>query len=227
MAKDLAAMQREVVPISINRIVPHGYVGGERNVYRTSASEADDIADLAGIGSLRGSHNMQNAVAAVAACSALGVDDRTLQEGLRTFPGLAHRMEEIGQKGAVLFINDSKATNADSAAKALASFENIYWIAGGLPKEGGISGLAEFFPKIAKAYLIGKAAPDFARTLDGRVPYELADTLDVAVEHAARDAVAAGKPAAVLLSPACASFDQFPNFEVRGNRFRELVQALL
>jgi UDP-N-acetylmuramoylalanine--D-glutamate ligase len=227
MVKNLAAMQRPVVPISINRIIPHGYVGGERNIYRTGASEAEDIADLAGIGSLRGSHNMQNAVAAFAACSALGVDDKTLQEGLRTFPGLAHRMEEIGRKGAVLFINDSKATNADSAAKALASFDNIYWIAGGLPKEGGITSLEEFFPRIAKAYLIGRAAPDFAQTLDGRVPCDMAGTLDVALEHAARDAVAAGKPAAVLLSPACASFDQFPNFEVRGNRFRELVRDLL
>ncbi len=227
MAANLGAMQRPIVPISIKQIIPHGYVGGERNIYRTSGSEADDIADLTGIGSLRGSHNMQNAVAAFAACSALGVDDRTLQEGLRTFPGLAHRMEEIGSKGAVLFINDSKATNADSAAKALASFDNIYWIAGGLPKEGGIMELAEFFPRIAKAYLIGKAAPDFAQTLDGRVSYDMAGTLDVALEHAAHDAVAAGKLAAVLLSPACASFDQFPNFEVRGERFRELVQRLL
>ncbi len=226
MARNLAAMQRAVVPISIDRIIPHGYVGGERNIYRTGASEAEDIADLAGIGSLRGSHNMQNAVAAFAACSALGVDDKTLQEGLRSFPGLAHRMEEVGRKGAVLFVNDSKATNSDSAAKALASFDNIYWIAGGLPKEGGISGLAEFFPKIAKAYLIGKAAPDFARTLEGKVPFEIADTLDAATEHAARDAAQAGNPAVVLLSPACASFDQFPNFEVRGNRFRELVQGL-
>jgi UDP-N-acetylmuramoylalanine--D-glutamate ligase len=227
MAQNLAAMQRPIVPVSIKGIVPHGYVGGERNIYRTGASEAEDIADLTGIGSLRGRHNMQNAVAAVAACSALGVDDRTLQEGLRSFPGLAHRMEEIGQKGAVLFVNDSKATNADSAGKALASFDNIYWLAGGLPKEGGITSLAEFFPRIAKAYLIGKAAPDFARTLDGRVPYEIAGTLDAALEHAARDAAAAGAPAVVLLSPACASFDQFPNFEVRGNRFRELVQAML
>jgi UDP-N-acetylmuramoylalanine--D-glutamate ligase len=227
MAKNLAAMQRPIVPISIKQIIPHGYVGGERNIYRTGASEADDIADLTGIGSLRGSHNMQNAVAALAACSALGVDDKTLQDGLRTFPGLAHRMEDIGSKGAVLFINDSKATNADSAAKALASFDNIYWIAGGLPKEGGIADLAEFFPRIAKAYLIGKAAPDFARTLEGRVPHEVAATLDAALEHAARDAAAAGKPAVVLLSPACASFDQFPNFEVRGNRFRDAVKKLI
>ena len=226
MAKNLAAMQRPIVPISIKGIVPHGYVGGERNIYRTGASEAEDIADLTGIGSLRGSHNMQNAVAAVAACSALGVDDKTLQEGLRSFPGLAHRMEEIGRKGAVLFINDSKATNADSAAKALASFDTIYWIAGGKPKEGGITSLAEFFPRIAKAYLIGEAAQDFADTLAGRVPNEVAGTLDVAVANAARDAQASGKPSVVLLSPACASFDQFPNFEVRGQRFRELVQGL-
>jgi UDP-N-acetylmuramoylalanine--D-glutamate ligase len=227
MAKNLAAMQKNVIPISIQGVVPHGYVGGERNIYRTGGSEAEDIADLTGIGSLRGSHNMQNAVAAVAACSALGVDDRTLQEGLRTFPGLAHRMEEIGRKGDVLFINDSKATNADSAAKALASFDGIYWIAGGKPKEGGITSLGEFFPRIRKAYLIGEAAQDFADTLAGRVPGEIVGTLDAAVAAAARDAAASGKPSVVLLSPACASFDQFPNFEVRGERFRELVMPLL
>ena len=227
MAKNLLAMQRAIVPISIREIVPHGYVGGEKNIYRTSGSEAEDIADLSGIGSLRGSHNMQNAVAALAACSALGVDDKTIQEGLRTFPGLAHRMEEIGRKGTVLFINDSKATNADSAAKALASFENIYWIAGGKPKEGGITSLTEFFPRIAKAYLIGESAADFATTLQGHVPCDMADTLDVALAHAAEDAARDGKPAVVLLSPACASFDQFPNFEVRGEKFRQLTKALL
>lgn len=227
MAKGLAAMQKFVVPISIKQIVPHGYVGGEKNIYRTGASEAEEVADLTGIGSLRGSHNMQNAVAAFAACSALGVDDKTIQAALRTFPGLAHRMEEIGKKGAVLFINDSKATNADSAAKALASFENIYWIAGGKQKEGGIESLTEFFPRLAKAYLIGEAAPDFAATLNGHVPYEMSGTLDTAVAQAARDAAASGKGAVVLLSPACASFDQFRNFEIRGEHFRTLVQGLL
>jgi UDP-N-acetylmuramoylalanine--D-glutamate ligase len=227
MAKNLAAMQRKIIPISIKGIVPHGYVGGERNIYRTGASEAEDIADLSGIGSLRGSHNMQNAVAAIAACSALGIDDATLQGGLRSFPGLAHRMEQIGTKGTVLFINDSKATNADSAAKALASFDGIYWIAGGKPKEGGITSLSEFFPRIRKAYLIGESAQNFATTLAGRIPNEVVGTLDAAVAAAARDAQASGKPGVVLLSPACASFDQFPNFEVRGERFRQLVQPLL
>ena len=141
-------------------------------------------------------------------------------------------MEEIGKKGAVLFINDSKATNADSAAKALASFDNIYWIAGGKQKEGGIESLTEFFPRIAKAYLIGEAAQDFAATLGGegstqKVPYEMSGTLDAAVAQAARDAAASGKAAVVLLSPACASFDQFRNFEIRGEHFRKLVQGLL
>lgn len=190
--------------------------------------EAEEIADLSGIGSLRGVHNAQNAMAAFAACSALGLDDETIRKGLRSFPGLAHRMEEIGRKSKVLFVNDSKATNADSTAKALASFNDMFWIAGGLPKAGGIASLAEFFPRIRKAYLIGEAAADFARTLDGKVAYEMAGTLDNALTLAARDAAKsdAAEPV-VLLSPACASFDQFPNFEVRGNTFRQLVQAML
>jgi UDP-N-acetylmuramoylalanine--D-glutamate ligase len=136
-------------------------------------------------------------------------------------------MEEVGRKESVLFVNDSKATNADSSAKALGSFDHIYWIAGGRPKEGGIAPLAEFFPRIKKAYLVGEAAQDFARTLDGKVPYEIVHTLDSAVPQAASDAAKAGAEAVVLLSPACASFDQFRNFEVRGDRFRELVRALI
>jgi UDP-N-acetylmuramoylalanine--D-glutamate ligase len=136
-------------------------------------------------------------------------------------------MEEVGRKGGVLFINDSKATNADSAAQALACFSDIYWIAGGKPKTGGIVSLEGFFPRIRKAYLIGHAADEFAATLAGKAAYELAGTLDKAVEMATRDAVASGlADAVVLLSPACASFDQFRNFEVRGDAFRRLVLAL-
>jgi UDP-N-acetylmuramoylalanine--D-glutamate ligase len=136
-------------------------------------------------------------------------------------------MEEIGRQGRVLFVNDSKATNADSAAQALACFSDIFWIAGGKPKTGGIGSLARFFPRIRKAYLIGEAAPAFAAELDGHVPCEIADTLDRATELAARDAGASElQEPVVLLSPACASFDQYRNFEVRGDRFRELVRAL-
>jgi UDP-N-acetylmuramoylalanine--D-glutamate ligase len=127
----------------------------------------------------------------------------------------------------VLFVNDSKATNADSTAKALASFDDIFWIAGGKPKTGGIESLAEFFPRIRKAYLIGEAAPEFAATLDGKAPHEISDVLSAAVDAATRDAHGSGlKEPVVLLSPACASFDQYRNFEVRGQAFVDLVRAI-
>ncbi|TIN63504.1 MAG: UDP-N-acetylmuramoyl-L-alanine--D-glutamate ligase, partial [Mesorhizobium sp.] len=146
------------------------------------------VAFLEGIGSLRGQHNAQNALAAVAACLKVGLELGEIQSGLESFPGLAHRMEQVGRKDHVLFINDSKATNADAAAPALSSFTRIYWIAGGLPKEGGIEPLSGFFPRIAKAYLIGEAAPAFSATLGEAVPYEISGTLAAAVEHAAHDA---------------------------------------
>jgi UDP-N-acetylmuramoylalanine--D-glutamate ligase len=188
------------------------------------------IADLAGIGSLRGVHNAENACAAAAALLLLP-DPLTPEEvaaGLKTFPGLAHRMEELGHQGRTLFVNDSKATNADSAEKALSSFAgDIYWILGGKPKDGGIASLTPLFSRVTKAYLIGAATEEFAATLQGRVSYERCGTLDVAVVAAARDAEASTEPEpVVLLSPACASFDQFRNFEVRGDAFRALVAAL-
>jgi UDP-N-acetylmuramoylalanine--D-glutamate ligase len=185
------------------------------------------VADLAGIGSLRGAHNAENAAAAAAVAILLGLSDEDIQRGLRTFPGLPHRMEEVGRRGGAIFVNDSKATNADSTEKALTSFDRILWILGGKAKEGGIDMLKPYFPKIEKAYLIGAATEDFARVLEGHVPFARAGTLDKAVELAAADAVSsqASEPV-VLLSPACASYDQFPNYEVRGNHFRDLVRAL-
>jgi UDP-N-acetylmuramoylalanine--D-glutamate ligase len=226
MARAIAATGKGVIRISTHEVPSQGYVAGESHIYRAAGGEAEEVADLSGIGSLRGTHNAQNAMAAVAACTALGLSDAEIRAGLRSFPGLAHRMEQVGRKGQVLFINDSKATNADSAAKALGAFDDIYWIAGGKPKEGGIATLGEFFPRVRKAYLVGEAAQDFAGTLTGRVPYEIAGTLDNAVTQAARDAEAAGGEAVVLLSPACASFDQFRNFEVRGDAFRDLVKKV-
>src|SRR5205085_8405796 len=185
------------------------------------------IARLGGIGSLRGLNNAQNAACAAACALAMGISIDTLQNGLRSFPGLAHRMEQVGRRGNVLFVNDSKGTNADAAAHALSSFADIFWIAGGKPKQGGITGLSDYFPRIRKAYLIGEAAEEFAKTLGEQVPHEISATLDVAVDHAARDAEASGlADAVVLLSPACASFDQSRNFEIRGGRFRDLVTAL-
>jgi UDP-N-acetylmuramoylalanine--D-glutamate ligase len=194
---------------------------------RANGVDAEQIAELGGIGSLRGTHNAQNAACATAAALALGLDPETIQAALRSFPGLAHRMEEIGRRGRVLYVNDSKATNADSSAQALACFPDIYWIAGGKPKTGGIESLRRFFPRIRKAYLIGEAAQEFAATLGSDVPHEIVGTLDKAVAAASRDAETstAAEPV-VLLSPACASFDQYRNFEVRGDVFRDLVRAL-
>jgi UDP-N-acetylmuramoylalanine--D-glutamate ligase len=163
----------------------------------------------------------------VAVALELGIPEETIRSGLRSFPGLAHRMEEVGRIGRALFINDSKATNADSAEKALTSFDRIFWILGGKAKEGGIEMLRPYFGRIEKAYLIGAAADAFARTLEGDVAYSRAGTLEEAVAQAAADAARSVAPQpVVLLSPACASYDQFPNFEVRGNRFRDLVRAL-
>ncbi|WP_062204589.1 UDP-N-acetylmuramoyl-L-alanine--D-glutamate ligase [Aureimonas sp. AU12] len=215
-----------VVRISKDKVLETGiFLQGSTIVV---AEEGATLAEfpLDGIGSLRGRHNGQNAAAAVATLRALGLGDAEIQAGLASFPGLVHRMEEIGRQGRVLFVNDSKATNADAAAPALASFERIHWIAGGLPKEGGIATLEPLFSRIAKAYLIGEAAPAFAASLGERIPYEISGTLDVAVENAARDAARSGEEEVVLLSPACASFDQFRNFEVRGESFRRAVEEL-
>jgi UDP-N-acetylmuramoylalanine--D-glutamate ligase len=186
------------------------------------------IADLDGISSLRGAHNGQNAAAAVAALGPHGFDLEIVQKGLKTFPGLPHRLEELGRRGKVLFINDSKATNADAAEKALLSLNDIYWILGGRAKVGGIEPLKPLFSKIVKAYLIGEASELFAKTIGEAIPYEFCGTLDVALDRATRDAEQSATPSPiVLLSPACASFDQFPDFEKRGDKFRELVKAKL
>jgi UDP-N-acetylmuramoylalanine--D-glutamate ligase len=213
--------------ISARHPVESGVYAEGCELFEAANGSVQNRAGLSGIGSLRGAHNAQNASAALAAARCLGLPWDTLSQALRSFPGLAHRMEEVRRIGNVLFINDSKATNADAAERALLSFSNIYWIAGGKPKEGGITSLAPYFPRIKKAYLIGEASQAFAGTLGASVPFTFSKTLDLAVAEAAADALAdeAGEPV-VLLSPACASYDQFPNFEVRGNAFRALVEAL-
>ena len=220
-----------VIPVSAARELSWGYFlrGTEivSKAYNKPPDQAEVLGDLSGVGSLRGRHNAQNAAFACGAAWHCGLSPSEIARGLKTFPGLAHRMEQVGHKGTVLFVNDLKATNADSAAQALACFDDIFWIAGGKPKTGGITPLAGFFPRIRKAYLIGEAAEEFARTLDGKVPYEIVGTLERAVAASARDAAAASlEEPVVLLSPACASFDQYPNFEVRGTAFRDLVLAL-
>ncbi|WP_412065090.1 UDP-N-acetylmuramoyl-L-alanine--D-glutamate ligase [Rhizobium sp. SYY.PMSO] len=217
----------KVMRISRRHALADGLYAEGSRIMQASSGAASEIADLDGIQTLRGGHNAQNAAAAIAACLAVGVSADEIRAGLKSFPGLKHRMQPVGRRGRVVFVNDSKATNADAAAPALSSYENIYWIAGGLPKEGGIASLAPLFSRVAKAYLIGEAAPAFAATLGDRVPYEISGTLERAVAHAAADADGdEHEAAAVMLSPACASFDQYKNFEVRGDAFVSHVAAI-
>ncbi|HQS10022.1 MAG TPA: UDP-N-acetylmuramoyl-L-alanine--D-glutamate ligase [Xanthobacteraceae bacterium] len=216
-----------VVRISVERPLSDGIWRDGADIVWSQGGVERERLSLAGIGALRGAHNAQNAAAAYACARAIGLAPEVIAIGMRRFPGLAHRMEEVGQLGNVLFVNDSKATNADATERALLSFHNVFWIAGGKAKAGGIEPLAPFFDRVRKAYLIGEAAPAFAATLGEKVPHAEVGTLDAAVAAAARDAAASGlEDAVVLLSPACASFDQYPNFEVRGDAFRALVHAL-
>src|SRR6185437_2943941 len=184
------------------------------------------VADLKRARSLPGRHNWQNAAAAYAAAKGLGIAPEEAAEHLLTFPGLAHRMETVATLGRVRFVNDSKATNADAARQALSSYPKSFWIAGGRAKSDGIEPLADLFGRVAKAYLIGEAAPAFATTLAGKAPAVEAGTMDAAVAQAYADAAATGHDAVVLLSPACASFDQYADFEERGEAFRAAVQRL-
>ena len=179
--------------------------------------------DLREVSGLPGAHNHQNACAAYAATRALGIGPKQIEEALRSFKGLPHRSQLVGEKGGVRFINDSKATNVDSAAKALQAFPKIRWIAGGMGKEGGIAALKPLLGSVVKAYLIGHSARDFALQL-GQTPHEICETMERAVARAAAEAEAGE---VVLLAPAAASFDQYPNFEKRGEDFTARVKALL
>jgi UDP-N-acetylmuramoylalanine--D-glutamate ligase len=219
IAADLRGAGRSAVQV---RTASSSPLAGE-GVVRAAPGriEIDEGAaiDLTPARSLPGRHNAQNAAFAYATARALGVAHDVAVQGLLSFPGLAHRMEAIGRIGPVRFINDSKATNADAARQALSSYPSVFWIAGGRAKDGGIDDLADLFPRIAKAYLIGEAAEAFAVAL-GETPHVVSTTMEAAVAAAARDAASAGGDQIVLLSPACASFDQYPDFEARGEAFR-------
>jgi UDP-N-acetylmuramoylalanine--D-glutamate ligase len=191
---------------------------------RLSVADGVNI-DLGRARSLPGRHNAQNAAFAYAAARALGVSHDAAVEGLMTFPGLAHRMETVGRLGRVRFVNDSKATNADAARQALASYERSFWIAGGRAKSGGIDDLEDLFPRVVEAFLIGEAAGPFAARL-GETPHRTSGDMATAVRQAAEAAAATGRDEVVLLSPAAASFDQYPDFEARGEAFRAAVLSL-
>jgi UDP-N-acetylmuramoylalanine--D-glutamate ligase len=213
--------------VAVGRSVATGVFAADGVLHEMEGGRELAKIDLAGIGALRGAHNWQNAAMAYALARSQGLSSAAIAEGLKSFSGLSHRMEQVARRGKVLFVNDSKATNADAAGKALASFTDIYWIIGGRPKEGGLAGLEPFYPRIVRAYLIGEAADAFAGQLGGQVDHVHCGTLARAVEAAAADASGsvANEPV-VLLSPACASYDQFDNFAKRGDAFRDFVMAL-
>jgi UDP-N-acetylmuramoylalanine--D-glutamate ligase len=214
---------------------------GPQRVVRIAATREADVAahdgrlidgavatiDLRPIPTLPGSHNGQNAAAAYAVTRAAGLSVAAIALGMASYPGLPHRQELVATIAGIRYINDSKATNADSAARALACYAPVYWIAGGLPKEGGIATLAPQFQRIRHAFLVGTAADTFAETLESHVPWSKCG--DVATALAAAHAMAQRERregAVVLLSPACASFDQWRSFEARGDAFRSMVMEL-
>jgi UDP-N-acetylmuramoylalanine--D-glutamate ligase len=221
-----AANRRTIWPISARKAMGRGVYALRGRLYDATEGRVAETADLTAARSLPGRHNWQNAAAAYAAVRALGVPAREATQGLMSFPGLAHRMETIGAIDGVRFVNDSKATNIDAARQAMSAYPRFWWIAGGRPKSG-IACLGDLFGSVAGAYLIGEAAADFAATLAGRAPAVQVGTLEAAVRRAFADARASGEAEPIVLfSPACASFDQFSDFEARGEAFRAAVLAL-
>jgi UDP-N-acetylmuramoylalanine--D-glutamate ligase len=219
--------QQRVIPISVASRAAGGVYAEAGKLIDDMAGDGRSVMTLADAPRLPGLHNWQNIAAAYAACRALGIAVEKIVAGVKSFPGLAHRQELIATIGGVAYINDSKATNADATEKALACYQPIYWILGGRAKETGLDGLEPYYPRIAHAFLIGEATDRFAAALQGRVAFSKCGTLDAAVTAAHDMARREATPGAVvLLSPACASFDQYANFEERGDAFRRAVLAL-
>jgi UDP-N-acetylmuramoylalanine--D-glutamate ligase len=222
-----ARNKQQIIPVSVGKALGRGIYVIDGVLYDGIARPTTEISDLREALALPGSHNWQNAAAALAAARILIADSKGLGQAILSFPGLAHRLEDVGRIGNVRFINDSKATNAEAALCALSAFDNVYWIVGGQSKKEGIASLKGQLAPVVKAYMIGQSAEAFSRTLNGEVNHEISGELKDAVATATRDALASGtQDAVVLLSPACASFDQFSNFEDRGNAFRDIVATL-
>jgi UDP-N-acetylmuramoylalanine--D-glutamate ligase len=234
MEQRLGARQGlNIVPISGQGPVAGGVWVEDGHVIDGTGESAQLIADLSTAPALPGAHNRQNAAAAAAAALAAGIGSEDIAKGLAGYPGLPHRMEPIGRVGTVVYVNDSKATNPEAALNALACYRQIFWIAGGRSKDGGFGALGadanDVLAHVRHAFLIGEAAEELGATLGTRVPHSLSGTLDAAVaaaHDAARQAGDNTEGNVVLLSPACASFDQFTDFEDRGEAFRRAVQSL-
>jgi UDP-N-acetylmuramoylalanine--D-glutamate ligase len=215
---------RKTIGVTVRGNIPAGV-----SVHDGILRDAGDgtRVDLRGIKTLPGAHNWQNAAAAWAACRALGLSAAAVEQGLRSYPGLAHRQERVAVIGDIVYINDSKATNADATEKALAAYDTIYWIVGGTAKAEGIAPLSPWFSRVVHAFLVGASSEPFAATLEGRVPFTRSGDLKTALDQAHAMAQREHRGGAVvLLSPACASYDQWPNFEARGDAFRSMARAL-
>jgi UDP-N-acetylmuramoylalanine--D-glutamate ligase len=215
-----------LIPISVSEAAPGGIAVEDGILIDDLDGSADPALDLKTIERLPGAHNWQNAAAAWAVARVCAIEKPAIEAALKSFPGLAHRQQLVRTIGNIRFVDDSKATNADAAEKALGCYDRIYWIAGGRAKEGGLAALEPFLPRIVHAFLIGEAGPDMAAWLARRAPASVVGTMDSAVARAYAMARKDGAGGVVLLSPACASFDQYPNFEVRGRHFDSLVAAL-
>lgn len=228
MAKMAAKRHQRCVGVSSAYALGRGVSAVHGRLFDSQSGRAMMIGDLSKIQTLPGAHNHQNAAAAYAACRGVGVDATVIMEAMATFPGLAHRQEVVGKIGGVTFVNDSKATNGQAAVQALKSYPKVYWIGGGVAKSDGLADVRPFYGHITKAYLIGEAQKQFSRELGNDVPHMNCGTLKRAVAEAMHDAANSGdEDPIVLLSPACASFDQFKDFEARGDEFKELVHGLM
>jgi len=220
-----ATCARKVAPVSAEGALGRGVFALSGRLFYNLSGKTGEAGDIAHVAALKGAHNWQNAAAALAAAMAEGVSAAVAVKSMERFEGLPHRLEIVGRIGPVVYVNDSKATNSDAAERALKSYTDIFWIAGGRPKEGGAASLRPLMSRVRGAYLIGEAAKDFEGQLAGAVPCIQCGDLAKAVARAGRDAMESGLDApVVLLSPACASYDQFKNFEERGEAFRRLVQ---
>lgn len=222
----LEADEQYVVGISTEERVHGGVYVLDGTLYDDTEGQETPVMDLRQVASLQGKHNWQNAAAAYACCKMTGIQPHAVMACINSYPGLVHRQEPVGVLDGVGFVNDSKATNGEAAARALACFDDVYWICGGRPKADGLKACAPYFDRIRKAYLIGEAALQFSNELDGKVPFAMSGDLETATRQAFEDAKQSGLPGAVvLLSPGAASFDQFPDFEARGNVFKDTVEA--
>ncbi len=223
LLESLEAQGRRVVPISGASPCAGGCYVADGRLYDGLGDKPEAVFEMTLAPRLPGSHNAQNAAAAYAVCRQVGLTRDEILPALASFQGLPHRQELLALAEGVTYINDSKATNPEAAARALACYQRIYWIAGGRPKDGGLAEIAPYLPRVVRAYLIGEAEAAFAAELSDRVAVERSGTLARAVAAARTAAIRDKADPVVLLSPACASFDQFSNFEARGEAFRDLV----